>query len=262
MKGQVQTYGKPTAIEFNIEAKSPTKVYLMVRDKNNPKNQFTNRYNTVEGQRSLVVRMPIAPDVAEFFIKDENELVNQPPQYRLITAKKHDLKTKRSQITKSNKDARQFIEFAEEFVEKLPRLSAGKSGSIYSSNNGRYVIRLLDDIVDREGKEIMTPARISKSSKRIDVSKAKFMKYTVPMRMAILLHEMAHGYINKEASDETEADLNALDIYLNEGYPRIEAFSVFGKVFNGKPTEGNRSRYKILKKFIEDFELQNPDLNY
>lgn len=262
MKGIVKTEGKPTALEFKIQADEPTKVYLMVRDKNNHANQYTNRYNTIKGERSLVVRMPLAPEVAEFIIRDENELVNQAPIYKLLSAKKHDLKTKRSKITKTNKDARNFLDFAEEFVVKIPKLSAGKSGSIYSSDDGKYVVRLLDDIVDEKGKEIMTPARISKSTKRIDVSKKKFMSYTIPMRMAILLHEMSHGYVNEEEADETEADLNALDIYLNEGFPRIEAFNVFGKVFNQKPTEVNRSRFKILKKFIDDFELQNPELNY
>jgi len=262
VKGIVRTYNKPVALEFAINAKQPTKVYLMVRDKNNPKNQFTNRYNTVQGQRSLIVRMPISPDVAEFIIQDENQLVNQAPMFKLLSAKKHSLKSKQSEITKTNKDARNFLNFAEEFVEKLPKLSAGQSGSIYTSDDGKYVIRLMDDIIDNQGKSILTPARISKSSKVIEVSKAKFLKYTIPMRMAILLHEMSHGYVNKEASDETEADLNALDIYLNEGFPRIEAFNVFGKVFAGKPTEANRVRFKTLKKFIEDFELQNPELNY
>jgi len=83
VKGIVRTYNKPVALEFAINAKQPTKVYLMVRDKNNPKNQFTNRYNTVQGQRSLIVRMPISPDVAEFIIQDENQLVNQDEQTHL-----------------------------------------------------------------------------------------------------------------------------------------------------------------------------------
>ena len=262
MKGTVQTYRRPTALEFQIEAKQPTKVYLMVRDKNNPYNQYTNRYNTVKGKRSLIVRMPFSPDVVEFIIKDENELVNQPKLYTLLGTKKHDLKTKRSKVTQNNKDARTFLDFAEELVEKMPRLSAGRNGSIYSSDDGKFVVRLLDDIVDKDGKEIMTPARINRSSKRIDISKKKFMGYTIPMRMAILLHEMSHGYVNKEPSDETEADLNALDIYQNEGFPRIEAFNVFGKVFAQKPNSGNQVRFQKLKKFIEDFELQNPELNY
>ena len=47
------------------------------------------------------------------------------------------------------------------------------------------------------------------------------------MRMAILLHEFSHFYLNDRMEDETEADLNGLLIYLALGYPRIEAYQSF-----------------------------------
>jgi hypothetical protein len=74
--------------------------------------------------------------------------------------------------------------------------------------------------------------------------------------MAILLHEFSHVYLNDNVDDEVEADLNGLLIYLGLGYPRIEAFEVFAKTFDGAPTEQNKIRYDKIVNFIDDFENQ------
>ena len=81
------------------------------------------------------------------------------------------------------------------------------------------------------GKPLKTPARISRHDGVIEISKKYFKQYTVPMRMAILLHEFAHFYLNNNPRDESEADLNALTIYLSMGYPRIEAYQAWLEVF-------------------------------
>ena len=74
------------------------------------------------------------------------------------------------------------------------------------------------------------------------------------MRMAILLHEFAHFYLNKNIDDETEADLNGLLIYLGLGYPRIEGYEAFLQVFEGSPTAENKKRYDVINEFIQNFE--------
>jgi hypothetical protein len=74
------------------------------------------------------------------------------------------------------------------------------------------------------------------------------------MRMAILLHEFAHFYLNKNIDDETEADLNGLLIYLGLGYPRIEGYEAFLQVFEGSPTPENKKRYDVINEFIQNFE--------
>jgi hypothetical protein len=74
------------------------------------------------------------------------------------------------------------------------------------------------------------------------------------MRMAILLHEFAHFYLNENIEDEIEADLNGLLIYLGLGYPRIDGYEAFLQVFEGTPSEQNVVRYDVINKFIQDFE--------
>ena len=77
------------------------------------------------------------------------------------------------------------------------------------------------------------------------------------MRMAILLHEYSHFYVNKDINDESEADLNGLLIYLGLGYPRFEGHEAFLKTFINTPTEMNKVRYDKIKAFIDDFEKHN-----
>jgi hypothetical protein len=85
---------------------------------------------------------------------------------------------------------------------------------------------------------------------------------TVPNRMAILLHEFSHIFVNENMDDEVEADLNALNIYLSLGYPRIEAFEVFTQTFIDTPTDENKVRFDYIKNFIDDFDNNTVNFNY
>jgi hypothetical protein len=98
-----------------------------------------------------------------------------------------------------------------------------------------------------------TPARISTKNGRIQVSQEAFVPFTIPMRMAILLHEFSHYYVNSDIANETEADLNGLTIYLGLGYPIKEAYAAFGETFIGFPSPENKIRYQIIDKFIKDY---------
>jgi hypothetical protein len=80
--------------------------------------------------------------------------------------------------------------------------------------------------------------------------------------MAILLHEFSHYYLNTDMSNETEADLNGLIIYLGLGYPRIDAYNVFTQVFVTSPNEVNHERMRIIDNFIRNFEKKYVEMNY
>jgi hypothetical protein len=147
-----------------------------------------------------------------------------------------------------------FVDFAQRFCYNAPYLEANKS---YQSDNGGFMIEYLPTIIDAKGKELTTPARISRISGRIQVSKKQFDRYTVPMRFAILCHEFSHFYVNEDMTDESEADMNGLLIYLGLGYPRIEAFEAFLEVFEHYPSQENKRRYDKIKNFIDNFEKDN-----
>ena len=120
-----------------------------------------------------------------------------------------------------------------------------------------YVGEVKEYYFDKNGKPINTPARISQLNGRIECSKADFIRYSIPMRMAILLHEYCHFYVNKNPSSETESDINALRIYLSLGYPRIDAYNVFLNVFKTASTQESLDRFKKLDAFIKNWSYKN-----
>jgi hypothetical protein len=110
-------------------------------------------------------------------------------------------------------------------------------------------------------KKLTTPARIGHNTGIIEVAKAKFDKYTVPMRMMILLHEYSHKYRNPkiglEISNEIGADINALYIYLGLGFSKIDAICVYANVFLKAQTQGNIARMRKIMDYINKFEQED-----
>jgi hypothetical protein len=211
---------------------------------------------TVNGQAEFEVYMPVAPKEAEIIIASEQEVQGgrKDTQYRVRKARRDDLYSGHFnfQATTGRSDVDSFIKFAEEFAGKASYSSAG--GSMYVSDDGKYRILYLDKIVDRgTGRVLKTPARISRTTGQIEISKHHFKQYTVPMRMAILLHEFSHFYLNDNSADEIEADLNALAMYLEKGYPTVDAYNVFTQVFADSPTDLNKARYKRIDEFIKRY---------
>jgi hypothetical protein len=145
---------------------------------------------------------------------------------------------------------RNFVAFAQKFAYNAGWVTAPRD---YVSTVGSYKIEYLPFIINSKGEKMSTPARISTKNGRIQVSQEAFIGMTIPMRMAILLHEFSHFYLNTDISNETEADLNGLTIYLGLGYPIREAYAAFAETFIGHPTTQNKVRYDIINRFIKDY---------
>ena len=77
---------------------------------------------------------------------------------------------------------------------------------------------------------------------------------SVPMRFVILCHEYSHYFVNNNIEDETEADLNGLNIYLGLGYPRIDAKNAFTDAFMGAPYDMNMDRMQVIQDFIDHYD--------
>jgi hypothetical protein len=252
---------KPCTLMFEIKTAFPKKMYVKVADAEKPNTIFTNRHCRVDANEGVFVRMPIAPKRAVIDVISEEELGGgEDKNYKIVDAKKLPLKRKLTSFNHANPTIQKFVKFAEQFSAKAGYISA--KGSIYTSDDGKFRIDYLDDITDESGKSIKTPARISRNEGIIEVSKVKFQKYSIPMRMAILLHEFSHFYLNTDMANETEADLNGLIIYLGLGYPRIDAYNVFTQVFSNSANELNANRMKIIDDFIRNFEEKYIDMQY
>ena len=255
MKFNAKTYRQPSVLKIGVETRHPKKIFLVVRDKQNIETQYTNRYMTVDGKQVFEVLMPVAPKMAEVIVASAEEARGNmvDNDYRIFSLRREPLnKSEKFSANGERGAVNDFLTFAEEFSNKANYLSAG--GSVYTSDNGKYKIKYLDVIRGSRGNALKTPARISNRTGMIEVSKEDFNEYTVPMRMAILLHEFSHFYLNDNHSDEIEADMNALAIYLERGYPTIDAYNVFTTVFAESPSDLNKARFKRIDNFIQNYK--------
>lgn len=244
---------KPTTLKIVIETRGEERLWIKVRDAERKNTFYTKRYADIDGKQTFYVRMPQAPKVAKVMVYNEEYGVRSKDRgFRVVSIKEVPLKTI---PVKMSKKIKSFVRFAQEFSDECGYLSSSRGGDTYRSNNGKFRIDYFNDITSKAtGEIITTPARISQLTGRIEVSKSMFKSYTIPMRMAILLHEFSHYYLNRVPSDESEADVNGLRIYLSLGYPRIDAYNVFLSVFKRSATRGNQDRFERLDSFIKGFE--------
>jgi hypothetical protein len=254
-----KTKQKALTLMIEVATAKPEKIQVVVKDINKPDTEYTNRYSTIDGVERFFVRMPISPYeslVSIYNEKNGNLKKGEDASFKVIKVDARPLERKMDCVDWTNPKIRDFVGFAQQFSNNAGILSAGKypNGSTYISDEGNFRIDYFDIITSKAGLPIPTPARISQTKGIIQVSKKHFKDFTVPMRMAILLHEFSHFYLNDKIEDETEADLNGLLIYLALGYPRIEAYQSFLTTFKDTPTQQNKERYEILHQFITNFE--------
>lgn len=256
------TFSIPTRHEeftllVKVETDKPQKIRVILKSADIPNAEYTNRYKTVNGEVSFFIRVPFSSKTAYLSVYNEskgNLDEGQDDSFRVTEIKKLPLEKKMDVVDFKNSDVRSYVAFAVRFCFNAGNLPSG----VYKSSNGKFIIEYLPTITDkRSGRELNTPARINSKTGIIQVSRAKFLKSTIPCRMAILLHEFSHFYLNDDITDEVEADLNGLLIYLGMGFPRIEAYEAFLKTFENVPTEKNKERYDKINKFINDFEKNN-----
>lgn len=246
VKGLIKTEGKPCQVDLVVEVKIPCKVRILFFNPKKPNTIYTDRWNSIQKKGEFQVRLPQSSDEVAYVIQCLGS--SNGEDVRIVKLDKKKLKQYIPCLS-GGKRVNEFIRFAQDFVERLPVLKYG----VYQSDEGHYRIDLFPVIKDK-GQPMSTPARIHNITGVIEVSKSHFLKYTIPMRMAILLHEFSHYYMNEVQQDEIEADLNGLKMYLGMGYPVIEAHKSFLQVFQGTPTESNKERYEYLKAFIDNFE--------
>lgn len=243
---------KPTKLKIVIKTNFREKVWIKVKDARRKNTYYTKRYGFVDGQNTFFVLMPQAPTEAQVVIyNDANGLVRVDKSFQVleVTPMPYELPK-----TNFSKKTQAFVKFAQEFSDEAGYISASPKGDIYKSNNGRFRIDYFDAIRNASGKILKTPARISQITGKIEVSAEQFREMTIPMRMAILLHEYSHYYLNRNPSNEIEADINGLNIYLKLGYPKIDIYNVFLNVFKTAPSDANKQRFDKLDNFVKNYK--------
>ncbi len=243
-----ETKREPLTLKIKVHAYG-VPVQVVVKDVDRPNTYYMNRFKTIKGKQDFIIRMPQSPNRA--LVQIFNARTKDDDGFKILDAKREPLETQMSAFDFSNPLIAEFILFAQDFCDKAGYLSTGTYNSLPKAN---FTIQYVDAIRSKNGTILNTPARINSLTGIIQVSKSAFAKYTVAGRFAILCHEFAHVFANKNVKSEIESDFHAATIYLALGYPRIEILNVFTKVFAGANTALNQKRLKLMNDFIMNFD--------
>lgn len=260
MRLLIPTNKVPFCLTLGIKTDKPEMLRIEFMDNRKPNTYYVRRKAVVKGYREFVLNFPQTPKagvLVVYNVANGDMPTDKDPSFKLE-------KIEPSAVEECpiwmKRETHTFVKFAQQFSENAAILSAGKNKpNIYRSDDAKFHIDYYDVIRSKKNNSevIPTPARIGHNSGIIEVSKTHFVKYTVPMRMIILLHEYSHKYMNPEMGSpidyETGADINALSIYLSLGYSPLEAHYAFLNVFKDANNAGNKKRYLIIQDFIDKF---------
>lgn len=217
--------------------------------------KYADRVIYVENGRTIHFKFPVSPK--KLFLGCVN--VNDPKDTNFEVIIQEEPLEKYNIFL--DNDTKTFVNLAIQFSQLAGYTLPPKNGINYQDEDKKFLINYTPYITDKlSGKVLNTPARIGHSTGRIEVSADKFMRYTIPMRFAILLHEYSHKYRNPkiglQISNEFGADINGLYIYLGLGFSKVDAICVFAKVFLRAQTDGNIQRMRKIQDYIRRFERQ------
>ncbi len=250
----INTEEYPCTIKVVITTPKSEKIWIKICDANATKTFYSKRYSRIDGTEKFYIGLPCSPEKARVVVYKDGSTPLENDGYKVDLIEILPLKfTKNIPMSRKTKS---FVRFAQGFSCEASYLPATSNGESFFSDNGKFQIDYFDEIRSKKNKnEVMTtPARISQLNGKIEVSKKAFERYSIPMRMAILLHEFSHYYVNKNPSSEIQADINGLTIYLSLGYPRIDAYNVFLNVFKTANSKQSLHRFEALDKFIKNWE--------
>ena len=246
---------KQMSLNVTIACNGSRKFRVWAEDYGKPNSKYADREIIVDGTRTVYFSFPVSPK--KLFIGCVNVSNPNDKDFKVDIV---EAPLKRYNIW-IDEDTDQFLQLALRFSQVCGFEKPSTSGTVYQTKNAKFNIKYFPVIVDfMSGKVLSTPARVGHSTGIIEVSAAKFMRYTIPMRMAILLHEFSHKFKNPkiglQISNEIGADINALYIYLGLGFSKIDAICVFGQVFLKAQTPQNRERMRKIMDYINKFENQ------
>lgn len=250
---EFNTNGNPCLLNIEVFTDSPENIRLIVSDSEHKFTKYVDRRRIVDGLETFKIGLPIAPKKA--IIKVANEVQKGVYAYggfRIEDVYSTTLPTRTFCINQNNSKIRKFLPFIQKFCARAGYLEAG--GQSYYDPSKTFNIKYFNELRAKSGRVLTTPARVHAKTGQMEISAEFFRKYTIPMRLAVMLHEFSHFYVNDDIDNEIEADLNGLAMYLSMGYPRISAFNSFVQVFKSAPTPLNTERYAVLEKFIAKFE--------
>ena len=249
---KINTNFDPLIYQISVKTDSEQPIRVIAYDAMQTTTVFTDRVKNVNGNYTFYVRMPQCGLKTEIIVYNDNVGIitdGLDKTFKILDQKKLPLEHDIISIVDLTRDERSFVRFAQRFAYNASVMPTG----VYKSDDGKFTIQLLDEIVDENGDVIPTSFRISVDDGTIQASKSMIKHYTVPIVFLLLMHEYSHCYLNNDVDNELEADLNALNIYLGLGYPYIDSIWALAITFEGNQTSQNEMRWEYCNKYIDDY---------
>lgn len=255
MQTSYDSGNREMTLNFAIACNGKKKFRIWVEHFGKPNSKYADRVIEVDGGRTIYVSLPVTPKKLNIGCVNINNPNDTDFKVGLeeVALKKYNIW--------EDQDTKDFVQLAVNYSQVCGFEMPSKRGTVYQTPDAKFNIKYFPVITDfATGKAMSTPARIGHNSGIIETSANSFVKYTIPMRVCILLHEFSHKYKNPkiglQISNEFGADINALYIYLGLGFSKIDAICVFAKVFLRAQSDGNMERMRKILDYINRFENQ------
>jgi hypothetical protein len=204
------------------------------------------------GYREFTLPFPLSPD--QLMIEMYDKMYNDDSNFKI---EKFELQKLQPRNVWAEPEMHRFIDFAKDFVCKAGYVPTG----IYDSKDGDFLIQYMPVIEGDNGKKLVTPARTNRKTGRIQIAQPDFVTFTIPVRLVVLFHERYHFQIPTRL--EKPADLYALRLYLDLGFPKTEAVYATTKIFMAHPDSVGPAHAKRVKdniQFIDQYDSQRESL--
>lgn len=244
-------------IRIGIRAYEPMSLGIVCSDKYQRNSDYIRRRvpfqeHAFAGQKSayreFTLPFPVSPEEMNIRFYDKDTGSDQNFSVEKFTIEKMD-----AAEVWAEPAIHRFVDFNLDFCQRAGYLSPG----VYDSPDGDFLIQYLPVITDEIGQPLVTPARTNRRTGRMQVSRDAFRKYTIPVRIVVLFHERFHFQIPTRR--ERPADLNALRLYLDLGFPRTEGVYASTKIFLDHPLTVGKTHFERVKdniNFIDNYSAQ------
>ncbi len=239
--------GSKLLIKVSVSSLIPVKLVIKGYDPLHANSIYFDReIEFFSGTKEFDIPMPISPEKLKICAYDAGKMAGDGVRINYVKA----VPLVQFAVPFMDRADIEFYNFMEKFAKEAGYIKAG--GKVYYSPSGDFEIKLSDRIYNEDGTLSTTPARTFRPHGEIEVSKEKFDKMTVFMRIMILLHERMH--IRADTEDEEVADRYAAETYARMEYPKTEALYSFIKVFtplNRQHEEALLQRTDKLNNFLK-----------
>ena len=200
---------------------------------------------------------PFNSDLELFTIEERKFIISK---IKTIISK---IKTMQEEPEPFNPDL-ELLTFADEFSKNYKLFSAGE----YYSDNNKYHISYLDELINEKGLKVTTVARAynkkysqnDPKSEHIDLDRTICSSTESITQDAIFFIILWAFAVNQYAHDYSKTDIEVLKFYLNLGRAKKPAYEMMSFIFKHKDTVLNREREKEIFKFVNDFQEKSTHL--